>query len=214
MAVGLQGEFDVTRRHSRRVSLVVFILLAESAQPQRPSLNETKKIHRRFQFTLRRALGVLTITALAVAFAPKLWNARLTAPRRIDVQSPGTLDLVGTTVQLPIEPETVESFYVWDGGTYGVSFVDNAGVRHVVASWQPLGQPEHHGDILIGGMTPDEGGTNVGRIQVAERLIFSAMELEDQSYQSRPTVMEMVYPTNGLVVTGVLRHLADWIRIW
>ena len=177
-------------------------------------MSEANKSPRFFRFTLRRAFAALTFIAVAIVFAPKFWNARLTAPARVDVRNPGTLDLPGVTVQFPIRPETVQSFYVWDGGTYGVKFVDNVGIRHVVGSWQPMGQPEHHGDIIIGGITPNSGGKNVGKLLVAERLIFSVMELEDQSHQVMPTTMDAVYPSNGRVVTVVLRNLADRIRMW
>jgi hypothetical protein len=193
--------------------LVIRVVILRKRLGRSDALNEPTKSRRRFQFTLRRAFAVLTFIAVAIVFAPKLWNARLTAPRRIDLTSPGTLDLADVTVHLPIKPETIESFYVWDGGTYGVKFVDNAGANHVVASWQPLGQPEHHDEIVIGGITPHSGGSNVGKIRAAEQLIFSAIELEAQWHQSESRVMDTVYPTTGRVLTGMLRHWADRIGI-
>jgi hypothetical protein len=192
-------------------------LIRDVILQKRPSrtdtVNEPKKSRHRFQFTLRRLFAVVTLIAVTIVFAPKLWNARMTAPRRIDLTSPGTLDLAEVTVHFPIKPETIESFYVWDGGTYGVKFVDGASEHHVVASWQPLGRSEHHGDILIGGITPREGGRNVGKIGAAEQLIFSAIELEAQWYQSESWVLETVYPRPGRLLTGMLRQLADRIGI-
>ncbi len=181
---------------------------------QRTDEHEANGAPRLFQFTLRRVFVVITLSALAIVFAPKLWDARITAPRRISVQMPGTLDLAGTTIQLPIKPESVQSYYVMDGGTYGVRFVDDAGVVHVVGSWRPLGQPEHHGEIIIGGMTPDSGGKNVGKIELAQQLIFSAMELEDQSCQSEPTTMDAVYSTYGLLFKSVFRELGYRTGMW
>jgi len=175
-------------------------------------LNGAKKLRRPVQFTLRWAFAVLTFMAVAIVFAPKLWNARLTAPPRIDVRNPGSLDLAGERIRFPVKPENVVSYYCeWDGGTYAVHFSDNAGVPHLVASWRPLGQPEHHGDILIGGISPRDGGMNVGKIEMAERLIFSILELEEQGHQSRSEVMDNASPTNGLLLARIVRHLAGWV---
>jgi hypothetical protein len=80
-----------------------------------------------------------------------------------------------------------------------------------LSSWRPLGQPEHHGDILIGGISPRDGGMNVGKIEMAERLIFSILELEEQGHQSRSEVMDNAYPTNGLLLARIVRHLAGWM---
>jgi hypothetical protein len=192
---------------------VIAAVILQKRPSRTDTVNEPKKNRRRFQFTLRRVFAVVTLIAVAIVFAPKLWNVRMTAPRRIDLTTRATLDLADATVHFPIKPETIESFYVWDGGTYGVKFVDNAGEHHVVASWQPLGRPEHHGEILIGGITPDSGGRNVGKIQAAEQLIFSAIELEAQRHPSESWLMDAIYPTNGRLLTGMLRQLADRIGL-
>lgn len=196
------------------VYLIFGLLVIRYGPKHRTDEHEANKTPRLFQFTLRKVFVVITLSALAIAFAPRLWKARITAPRRIDVQMPGTLDLAGTTIQLPIRPESVGSYYVWDGGTYGVQFVDDAGVLHVVGSWRPLGQLEHHGEIIIGDITPDSGGKNVGKIKLAEQLIFSVMEFEDQSYQSEPTTMDCAYPTYGFLFKSVFRELRYRTGIW
>lgn len=117
----------------------------------------------------------------------------------------------GTVIYFPVQRDSAEGFYVLDGGTYGVQFIDAKGNHHIVGSWQSLGEPEHHGEIIIGGFTPNDGGKNVGKIAMAERLIFSVMELEDQSYQERPTIMQAVYPKNSDYVG---RSLPPRIAYW
>jgi len=161
--------------------------------------------------------------AVAIVCGPKLWNARFTAPRRVNVQGPGTLDLSGTRVQFPIKRETIQSFYVLDGGTYGVRFVDNAGVRHVVTSWHRWGDEEHQGDIIIGEFMPEmEGTANIGKVPDAERLIFSLVELEyqsvspeDQLHLKHPTLMQVLYPRTADYVGRVLPpRLAYRLGLW
>ena len=172
--------------------------------------------HRYFRFSLRSVLVVVVMLSIAFAYGPMIWNSRITAPRRIDVLGTGVLSLANSTIYFPIERESVHSFYVYDGGTYGVRFLDARGVEHIVGSWHPLGEPDHHGDLIVGGTTPAsaEGGVNLGRIAVGEQLIYSVMELEDQSHQERPTIIDTAYPrTRDYFVDALPTRIRYWFGI-
>lgn len=156
---------------------------------------------RALRFTLRNMFVVVTLMWVLVVGGQRLWNWRPAAPERIIVHVPGAIRLADQQIHFPLQPGSVHSFYVWDGGTFGVRFTDRLGHAHCVSCWRPLGQPEHHGEIMLGGMTPDWGGRNVGKIALGEQFIFSAMELEDERDKAHYRILDCVYPTLGRIVT-------------
>lgn len=153
-----------------------------------------------FQFTLRRMLTMFALGSILIGLVPNVWNARLTAPQRINVQGSGTITLATTTIHLPIDTRTIDSYYVMDGGTYGVRFVDRAGLSHNFASWHPMGEPQRHGEIIVGGMNPSDGGQNVGKLAVGEQLIFSLLELEDSTRYPPLATVDVAYPSVGFLL--------------
>jgi hypothetical protein len=160
-------------------------------------MNEPDVRPRWCQFTLRRMLALISLASVLCVLTPTIWNTRFTAPRRLSVLEPGIVELADTTVYLPIQIETADAYYLLDGGTYGVDFVDARGTRHKVFSWQSLSIPEdNHGDIIVDGWTPDDGGTNIGKHPMGERLIFSVMESIDWStVELESNTLTAIYPS-------------------
>lgn len=154
------------------------------------------RLRRKFRFSILKLFLAVTLVTTALGLAPAIWQMRPMAPRRIDVLGSGQLELPSTTIAFPVRRDSVEGFYICDGGTFGVKFTDANDNRHIISSWQPFGEPEHCGEIIVGGGTPSSGGTNIGKVDVGECLIYSLLELELENFkdQEQNTVIHMVYP--------------------
>ncbi|PHS17680.1 MAG: hypothetical protein COA78_02850 [Blastopirellula sp.] len=166
----------------------------------------TKTVPRRrwYQFTLRQMCVIITVGSVVLGLAPVAWETRFTAPRRLPILEPGTIQLGDTTVYLPIQKETAEAYYLWDGGTFGVIFFDARGNQHKVYSWQSMNLPDERlGEILLGGWSPEDGGINIGKDPNGERLIFSVMELIDWSEYIEGSILSWVYPNLREIATGI-----------
>jgi hypothetical protein len=158
-------------------------------------------------------LSLFALITICIALVTSVWTARLWAPQRIDVRSPGIITLGNTTIHLPVDTKTIESYIVMDGGTYGVRFIDDAGVSHNLASWHSMGEPQRHGEIIVGGVSPCDGGKSVGKIAVGEQLIFSLLKLEDWTRYPPPATVDVAYPSIGFIVTHLRHDIADRLGI-